>query len=316
MAKVMDVVVAADVNCMANASIDAGSFDPDPGDAITLSQTPAGPYPLGTNVVTLTVTDSHGATNSSSAMVIVIDMTPPQITCPGNITVNSTSPRGAVVTYAPVASDDCSGPAVVTCTPASGSTFPIGTTTVDCLARDQAGNSASCSFQVTVIGPSQTVQGLLGALAAKVGRMQPLSASVNAAIASLLRGNSKAAINELDAFQNKVKAQLNRKDPALAAALIKSAQDIINMLSGGISKAAVQASAHSTGRICTVVRQANGNVHLLLEPGTTMPVLIEASSDLVNWKIIGEGVQQPDGSFCFVDGQAQGLGNRYYRVKP
>ena len=36
---------------MADASINNGSFDPD-GDPITFSQSPPGPYPLGTNVVT------------------------------------------------------------------------------------------------------------------------------------------------------------------------------------------------------------------------------------------------------------------------
>src|SRR5262249_31276993 len=35
-------------------------------------------------------------------------------------------------------------------TPASGSTFPLGTTTVNCTATDAAGNTATCSFTVTV----------------------------------------------------------------------------------------------------------------------------------------------------------------------
>jgi hypothetical protein len=40
----------------------------------------------------------------------------------------------------------------VTCTPASGSTFLLGTTTVSCSANDKAGNAASSSFKVTVSG--------------------------------------------------------------------------------------------------------------------------------------------------------------------
>jgi HYR domain-containing protein len=38
----------------------------------------------------------------------------------------------------------------VSCAPDSGSTFPVGTSTVRCAATDDAGNSASASFQVTV----------------------------------------------------------------------------------------------------------------------------------------------------------------------
>jgi len=37
----------------------------------------------------------------------------------------------------------------VSCVPASGSNFPVGTTTVNFTAKDEAGNTASCSFTVT-----------------------------------------------------------------------------------------------------------------------------------------------------------------------
>jgi hypothetical protein len=55
------------------------------------------------------------------------------------------------VTYAaPTASDNC-GAATTSCVPASGSTFPVGATTVTCTATDAAGNSATCTFTVTVL---------------------------------------------------------------------------------------------------------------------------------------------------------------------
>jgi hypothetical protein len=75
-----DVTVAADDSCTADASIDAGSSDPD-GDALTYSQDPAGPYPLGTTEVTLTVTDPGGLSDSCTANVTVVDLTPPVVTC-------------------------------------------------------------------------------------------------------------------------------------------------------------------------------------------------------------------------------------------
>jgi hypothetical protein len=39
---------------------------------------------------------------------------------------------------------------VTVCSPASGSTFPVGTTTVTCTATDASGNTATCSFTVSV----------------------------------------------------------------------------------------------------------------------------------------------------------------------
>jgi hypothetical protein len=73
------------------------------------------------------------------------------------MTVQATSSSGAVVKYTASASDPVDGSVAVKCTPASGSTFPLGTTTVSCSAKDKAGNIASASFKVTV--SSLTVNG-------------------------------------------------------------------------------------------------------------------------------------------------------------
>jgi hypothetical protein len=75
------------------------------------------------------------------------------IACPADIYTTATSLSGAVVTYAiPTASGGCSA-LTVTCTPASGSVFPIGTTTVTCVAQDACGNKATCTFKVIVRPP-------------------------------------------------------------------------------------------------------------------------------------------------------------------
>jgi len=71
-------------SCSATASINNGSFDPD-GDAITLVQSPAGPYGLGSTNVTLTVTDPFGVSSSCSAVVTVLDAEAPILQCkPGS----------------------------------------------------------------------------------------------------------------------------------------------------------------------------------------------------------------------------------------
>lgn len=75
----------------------------------------------------------------------------PTIGCPTNITAATATINDmcAVATFAPATSDNCPG-VTVACNPPSGSCFPAGTTTVTCTATDASGNTATCSFTVTV----------------------------------------------------------------------------------------------------------------------------------------------------------------------
>jgi hypothetical protein len=85
-AKAKNVTVAAGPDCTANASVDDGSFDPD-GDPLVMTQSPAGPYPLGTTSVLLTVRDPRGASSQATATVTVVDTTGP------NVSDGSASPK-------------------------------------------------------------------------------------------------------------------------------------------------------------------------------------------------------------------------------
>jgi Subtilase family/HYR domain len=151
-AKAKNVTVfASALTCIASASIDDGSSDPD-GDPLTITQSPAGPYALGTTPVLLTVVDPRGATSQATGSVTVVDNTPPSIVCPAPITVPAAPGTcSATVAFTPTASDTCSPPASIVSTPASGSIFPIGTTMVTSKATDAALNFATCTFPVTVV---------------------------------------------------------------------------------------------------------------------------------------------------------------------
>ena len=163
-AKCKDVTISAGSNCTANVSIDDGSYDPDDGDAITLTQTPPGPYSIGITSVTLTATDRCGASNDCTASVTVVDDTPPSITCPPTQSVAATSSTGAIVDYpAPKTSDNCSVSTV--CVPAAGTVFQIGDTTVTCTATDGAGNTNSCTFSVHVQGVGEQLTDAIAAIA-------------------------------------------------------------------------------------------------------------------------------------------------------
>lgn len=80
------------------------------------------------------------------------DTTPPVISnVPAPITIEATSSTGATVLYTtPTATDAKDGTVAVSCTPSSGSTFPVGQSTVNCEASDAAGNRARATFTVTV----------------------------------------------------------------------------------------------------------------------------------------------------------------------
>ena len=80
-----------------------------------------------------------------------VDTEPPTIVGLPPIEKITTSPAGATVTYPLPSATDNSGSVAVTCTPPSGPVFPLGTTTVTCVARDATGNTASVSFSVRVI---------------------------------------------------------------------------------------------------------------------------------------------------------------------
>jgi microsomal dipeptidase-like Zn-dependent dipeptidase len=93
-----------------------------------------------------------------------VDSTAPVLTLPGTLGVVATGAGGAPVTFAASALDAVDGPVSVACTPANGATFPIGTTTVVCTAVDQAGNTASGSFNVTVSTSASAVLQLASAV--------------------------------------------------------------------------------------------------------------------------------------------------------
>ncbi len=109
-------------------------------------------FPLGSTTVTCVATDVvTNDTTSASFTVTVVDTTAPAVTVPGTVTAEATGPSGASVTFSASATDAVSGSLTPSCSPASGSTFPLGSTTVTCIATDGAGNTGSASFTVTVV---------------------------------------------------------------------------------------------------------------------------------------------------------------------
>ena len=122
-------------------------------------------FPLGLSTVQCSAADIAGNVGVGTFGVRVLDATAPTLSLPAPITAEATSPAGAVVTFAASALDLVDGAVDPRCSPASGATFPLGTTVVTCSPVDRAGNAASGSFTVTVqdrTAPSLTLpQGIV-----------------------------------------------------------------------------------------------------------------------------------------------------------
>ena len=107
--------------------------------------------PTGRRRLPAPSTDSHGNTATTSFTIVVVDTVAPVVTVPAKVTLQATSPAGATYSFSATAVDNVDGAVTAACTPASGSTFAIGSTTVTCTATDNAGNTGSGSFVVTVV---------------------------------------------------------------------------------------------------------------------------------------------------------------------
>ncbi|MFD1096086.1 HYR domain-containing protein, partial [Salegentibacter chungangensis] len=114
---------------------------------------PGSEFPVGTTLVTYQVTDVAGNMDSVSFNVIITDNIDPSIECSTNITTSvAFGESGITVDYeTPVFSDNCPDVTIEqTEGLASGSVFPVGSTTNTFVVTDASGNTVTCSFSVTV----------------------------------------------------------------------------------------------------------------------------------------------------------------------
>jgi len=111
-----------------------------------LTNVPAGTY-------SVTVTDANNCVANATATVgSNPDNTDPIVTCPAPlILANDPGQCSRVVTFNVTATDNCDNiTPTLAAGLASGATFPVGNTSVTYSGTDAAGNTGSCTFNVTV----------------------------------------------------------------------------------------------------------------------------------------------------------------------
>ena len=111
---------------------------------------PGSMFPFGATTITCTATDVFHHTTTQTLAVTVQDTTPPALVVPAQVTGKAPDGGTVNVTFDVGATDIVDESDPVTCSPASGSAFPIGVTTVTCTASDVHGNTARASFPVIV----------------------------------------------------------------------------------------------------------------------------------------------------------------------
>ena len=127
----------------------------EPGDGLGFN----GSFLVPTNVCSVTDTLSAGGADVCGAIATatlthtcpVADVQGPTLTCSSNLVFAADAGRcdRSNVTFTVTATDNCSATTTVS-TPPSGSTFPVGITTVTNTATDVSGNQSTCTFTVTV----------------------------------------------------------------------------------------------------------------------------------------------------------------------
>jgi hypothetical protein len=117
----------------------------------------------GSHEFTVRATDVVGNIGTKSYNFIV-DLTPPVITLHDDILSIAANASGTVVTYTvPNSTDAVDGIFSAICSPASGSTFALGITSVSCNASDVAGNAAApTTFNITVEDKNPPIITLIG----------------------------------------------------------------------------------------------------------------------------------------------------------
>ena len=165
------------------------------------------------------------------------------------------------------------------------------------------------AFELQLGAPDDRVEQLIAQVELRWPRPQALIVTLKAALRSIQRGKSAAALDQLRAFQHQVRAQVTRRDPTLANAFVNTAQEIIESLGGGGSR---PGKVH--GQFTSVEHQSSGRIKLQFSVQPGLVYLLEASTNLVNWDRVGTAVEQGDGTFTFEDANATRFPNRYYRL--
>ena len=194
--------VAVEATSPAGAAVEydvPGTFDVVDVDLLATCAPPSGStFALGTHAVTCDATDASGnAADPTTFNVTVHDTTPPVVTVPASITAEATSPQGVAVPFAASAEDIVDGAVTPVCKVGanivqSGDLFPLGASTVECAATDNAGNTGSANFTITVVDTTPPTLSLPADITEEATSPAGATVTYTASASDLVSGNVPA----------------------------------------------------------------------------------------------------------------------------
>ena len=234
---------------------------------------------------------------SLTIMTFIVDVvanTPPVLHLPGDQVIEATSPAGAAVSWTASATDaEDPTPPTPACTPGSGSTFPLGTTNVDCSVTDGGGLPDNGSFLVsvedttdpTLVGmpvdqtvttgdPSGATLGYIAPTATDLADPAPVVTCSRASGASIPVGTTTVACTATDAAGNQASASftvtVRYQAPTTWAANwgepVASSDDVFVANSGRVVPIRVRVSANgdelTSGKVVLTVAPCGGGSSL------------------------------------------------------
>ncbi|MBA2475230.1 MAG: HYR domain-containing protein [Actinobacteria bacterium] len=184
--------LAVDATSPAGATVTyalpAASDAVDPSPKVTCKPAPGSFFPIGATPVTCHAEDDSGNESPDRTFTITVrDGAGPAFTpTPPDVSREANGPDGSIVNYPlPTAVDAIDGPRPVSCSPPSGSRFPLGSTRVTCTSTDSRGNVGTATFAVAVVDTTAPQLNAPGPVTV-AGASASGSPATDAAIASFL----------------------------------------------------------------------------------------------------------------------------------
>jgi len=186
-------------------------------------------------------------------------------------------------------------------------TLPFGTNSLILVVDDGLATNRQI-FEVNLSTTAELVESLISRVESQAAEPDPLNASLHAAIKSIHREQAHSAINQLQAFEHKVRSQVEGLNSLLAESFSHAAEEIIEVLGRDCS------SGPPIGHIQKTSRDDRGKAHLEFSAPNGLTYIIEASSNLLHWEKIGVASRIGPGEFQFEDTSASQMPGRFYRV--
>ena len=254
---------------------------------ISYSKNSGTTFPIAITGVLVTATDGAGRQTSGTFYVTVRDTTAPVLTVPADVSVGTPDPLGTVVTFPPATATDAATVSPgITYSQASGTRFPIGTSTVSVTAKDAANNTTTATFAVKVILTSVQTAALATAGAPVPG------AGVDARIAAgaVWTSFGPPAVNDAAqiAFLGKWLAAKTTTAPAqkgagifLGTTLVAAAAENVPGLTGASFQSFRDPLIALDGSVAFTATTASGTL-LMSTAGGTLTVVARTGDSLVS----------------------------------